>query len=436
MNYKKSNSRRTFLKNALLASGGISIVPRHVLGQGFIAPSDRINIGVIGAGTQARGLSSIFVGLKDTQVIAACDVNTKKMDAFIESYLTATAKNNQPKTAKDLAQYLDYQDLIARDDIDAVVIGTPDHWHAKPAIDAMAAGKHVYCEKPLSHTILEGRAMVNAARKHQKILQTGSHQRSIEQFRKACELIRNGYLGKVKKVTVSVGNPYSECKLPYQPTPDHIDWDRWVGPAQMRPYHETIVEADFFPRWRWFKEFGGGIIADWGAHMFDIVQWALGTDNTGPVTFTPPREPNAVRGLSMVYADGVEVVHDDFCRGNAVRFEGEKGVLTVSREFLDSNPANIVSATIGKSETHLYKSEHHQQDWIDAIKQNTLPVCDVEIGHRSASICHIANIAYELNRPVSWNPQDEVFLGDDEANLKRSKLYRSPYGIPQLKALL
>jgi len=436
MNYKKSNSRRTFLKNALLASGGISIVPRHVLGQGFIAPSDRINIGVIGAGTQARGLSSIFVGLKDTQVIAACDVNTKKMDAFIESYLTATAKNNQPKTAKDLSQYLDYQDLIARDDIDAVVIGTPDHWHAKPAIDAMAAGKHVYCEKPLSHTILEGRAMVNAARKHQKILQTGSHQRSIEQFRKACELIRNGYLGKVKKVTVSVGNPYSECKLPYQPTPDHIDWDRWVGPAQMRPYHETIVEADFFPRWRWFKEFGGGIIADWGAHMFDIVQWALGTDNTGPVTFTPPREPNAVRGLSMVYADGVEVVHDDFCRGNAVRFEGEKGVLTVSREFLDSNPANIVSATIGKSETHLYKSEHHQQDWIDAIKQNTLPVCDVEIGHRSASICHIANIAYELNRPLSWNPQDEVFLGDDEANLKRSKLYRSPYGIPQLKALL
>jgi predicted dehydrogenase len=436
MNYKKSNSRRTFLKNALLASGGISIVPRHVLGQGFIAPSDRINIGVIGAGTQARGLSSIFVGLKDTQVIAACDVNTKKMDAFIESYLTATAKNNQPKKAKDLSQYLDYQDLIARDDIDAVVIGTPDHWHAKPAIDAMAAGKHVYCEKPLSHTILEGRAMVNAARKHQKILQTGSHQRSIEQFRKACELIRNGYLGKVKKVTVSVGNPYSECKLPYQPTPDHIDWDRWVGPAQMRPYHETIVEADFFPRWRWFKEFGGGIIADWGAHMFDIVQWALGTDNTGPVTFTPPREPNAVRGLSMVYADGVEVVHDDFCRGNAVRFEGEKGVLTVSREFLDSNPANIVSATIGKSETHLYKSEHHQQDWIDAIKQNTLPVCDVEIGHRSASICHIANIAYELNRPLSWNPQDEVFLGDDEANLKRSKLYRSPYGIPQLKALL
>jgi len=436
MNYKKSNSRRTFLKNALLASGGISIVPRHVLGQGFIAPSDRINIGVIGAGTQARGLSSIFVGLKDTQVIAACDVNTKKMDAFIESYLTATAKNNQPKTAKDLSQYLDYQDLIARDDIDAVVIGTPDHWHAKPAIDAMAAGKHVYCEKPLSHTILEGRAMVNAARKHQKILQTGSHQRSIEQFRKACELIRNGYLGKVKKVTVSVGNPYSECKLPYQPTPAHIDWDRWVGPAQMRPYHETIVEADFFPRWRWFKEFGGGIIADWGAHMFDIVQWALGTDNTGPVTFTPPREPNAVRGLSMVYADGVEVVHEDFCRGNAVRFEGEKGVLTVSREFLDSNPANIVSATIGKSETHLYKSEHHQQDWIDAIKQNTLPVCDVEIGHRSASICHIANIAYELNRPLSWNPQDEVFLGDDEANLKRSKLYRSPYGIPQLKALL
>jgi len=436
MKNKSIPSRRTFLKNSLWVAGGISLVPRKVLGKGFIAPSDRMNIGVIGAGTQARGLSSIFVGLKDTQVIAASDVNTQKMSTFIESYITATAKNNDPKTAKDLAQYNDYQDLLARSDIDAVVIGTPDHWHAKTSIDAMVAGKHVYCEKPLSHTIIEGRAMVNAAREHNKILQTGSHQRSIEQFRKACELIRNGYLGKIKKVSVSVGNPYSACKLPYRPTPDYIDWDRWVGPAAMRPFHSTLVDADFFPRWRWFKEFGGGIIADWGAHMFDIVQWALGTDDTGPVEFTPPREPNAVRGLSMVYADGVEVVHEDFCRGNAVRFEGEKGILSVSREFLDSDPANIVSATIGKNETHLYKSSHHQQDWIDAIKNNSLPVCDVEIGHRSASICHIANIAYELNRPLKWNPQQEAFVGDDEANLMRTKLYRSPYGIPQLKALI
>ena len=215
----KQNQRRTFLKNTLIAAGGISIVPRQVLGKGYIPPSDKLNIGIIGSGTQARGLASIFIGLKESQVIAASDVNTKKMDAFIKSYITATTKNNAPKTAKDLAQYLNYEDLLARKDIDAVVIGTPDHWHAKPSIDAMAAGKHVYCEKPLSHTIVEGRAMVNAARKYNKILQTGSHQRSIKEFRKACELVRNGYLGKINKVSVSVGNPYSECKLPYQPTP-------------------------------------------------------------------------------------------------------------------------------------------------------------------------------------------------------------------------
>ena len=432
----KQNQRRSFLKNTLIAAGGISIVPRQVLGKGYIPPSDKLNIGIIGSGTQARGLASIFIGLKETQVIAASDVNTKKMDAFIKSYITATTKNNAPKTAKDLAQYLDYEDLLARKDIDAVVIGTPDHWHAKPSIDAMAAGKHVYCEKPLSHTIVEGRAMVNAARKYNKILQTGSHQRSIKEFRKACELVRNGYLGKINKVSVSVGNPYSECKLPYQPTPAHIDWDRWVGPAAMRPYHATLVDADFFPRWRWFKEFGGGIIADWGAHMFDIVQWALGKDDSGPVKFTPPREPNAVKGLSMMYDNGVEMVHEDFCRGNAVRFEGEKGTLNISRHFFDSDPENIVSATIGANEIQLYKSEHHQLDWIQAIKNNSQPVCDAEIGHRTASICHIANIAYELNRMVEWDPEKESFINDDEANLKRSKLYRSPYNIPQLNSLL
>lgn len=435
MDPKPKNTRRDFIKNTLLLTGGISIVPRHVLGNGFTPPSDKINIGVIGSGTQARGLASIFIGMKDTNVIAASEVNIKKMEGFIEGFVKANAKQNQTKSSSDLAQYNDYQEMLLRKDLDAVIVATPDHWHAKASIDAMAAGMHVYCEKPLSHTLLEGRAMVNATKKYKKVLQTGSQQRSSEHFRKACELVRNGYLGNIKTVSVAVGNPYSECKLPYQPTPGHIDWDRWVGPAPMRPYHATLVDADFFPRWRWFKEFGGGIIADWGAHMFDIVQWALGFDHTGPGTFTPPREPNAVRGLSMVYANGIEVKHEDFCQGNAVRFVGDKGTLTVSRSFMDSDPAEIVSATIGENEIHLYASDHHQQDWIDAIKQNTSPICDAEIGHRSASICHIANIAYELNRSLEWDPKKELFLNDDEANLKRTKLYRSPYGISQLAAL-
>ncbi len=422
-----TSSRRKFIEKSALAIGAITIVPRHVLGRGFIPPSDIFSVGIIGTGAMGKGLANRFEGLEESRVIAVCDIDKKKLESFKESYQKAFAEIYPDTQVRDLPVYSDYAQLLDRTDIDGVVVSTPDHWHAAPAIDAMKAGKHVYCEKPMSHTIKEGRAMADASKKYGKILQTGSQQRSNEEFRKACELVRNGYVGEITKVLVNVGNPASPCNLPYHPTPDYIDWDRWVGSAPMRSFHPTLTETDWFPRWRWFREFGGGILADWGAHMFDIAQWGLGMDGSGPVEIVPPREPNAVKGLKMIYANGVEMIHEDFCRGYAVRFIGSEGSLDVSRSFLDSDPENIVTATLKEGDVRLYKSENHHLDWINSIKEDKKPICDVEIGHRSSSVCHLANIGYELRRALRWDPEKEEFIGDAEANFKRSKFYRKPY---------
>ena len=419
------NSRRSFLKKSAITMGGITVIPRHVLGKGFVAPSDKFSIGVIGAGTQSRWLASGFIKLPETQIVAASEVNSKKLEEFQINFNNSVKEFNNQKNQLDT--YLDYKELIQKDDIDGVIIATPDHWHAIMTINSIKSGKHVYCEKPLSHTIDEGRAMVSASRKFKKILQTGSMQRSSHNFRHAVDLIRNGYLGKIEKAIVNVGNPSAKCNLPYQPTPSTIDWDRWIGPAQMRSYHSTLVDADFFPRWRWYKEFGGGILADWGAHMFDIVQWALDMDNSGPVKLVPPREPNAVRGLQMTYKNGVEVVHEDFYRGFGVRFIGSKGTLDVSREYLDSNIKGLVKKSLKNSDTRVYFSDDHLKDWITSIKNNSLPICDVEIGHRSASVCQLGNIAYDLRETLNWDPVKEEFIDNSRANFLKTKFYRKPY---------
>ena len=198
----------------------------------------------------------------------------------------------------------------------------------------------------------------------------------------------------------------------------------------MRPFHEDLApvyNAKPWPMWRNYKEFGGGILADWGAHMFDIAQWGLGMDETGPVTYIPPGDPKAVRGLKMIYANGVEMFHDDFGRGWAVRFIGSEGSLDISREFLDSKPEHIAKIRIKDTDVRLYHSDNHYQDWIDAIKKRSTPVAGVETGHRSASICNIANIAYWLHRTLEWDPVKEKFTADAEANKLRTRKYRKPY---------
>ena len=422
------NSRRQFIKSAALSFGAFSIVPINVLGKRHIPPSDKFNIGVIGTGAQGMGLSIGFNKLSETQMVAACDIDKVKYKRFLLEF--EKSSNSGKNNNKNQLFFTDnYFDLLNRKDVDGVVVSTPDHWHAAMSIDAMRLGKHVYCEKPLSHTIKEGRAMVNASKKYDRVLQTGSMQRSSSNFLIGCQLVRNGYLGKISQALVNVGNPASVCKLPFEETPDSIDWDKWLGSAQLRPYNKALISTSFYPRWRWYKEFGGGILADWGAHMFDIVQWGLGMDDSGPVRFVPPQEPNAVKGLKMYYGNDIEVIHQDFCRGYGVRFIGSEGTMDVSRGFIDSKPENIVKSEFKNEDLKLYQSKNHLLDWVTSIKNGTEPICHAEIGHRSASVCHLSNIAYELREELHWDPINESFIDNEKANLMRSKIYRDPYSV-------
>lgn len=429
--HPKSLSRRNFLLNSTLAAGAFTLVPRKVLGgKKYVSPNDKINIGFIGTGIQAKGLFERFAELPDVQVTACCDVDSQKLEQFKKKaelyYAAKTGKNMY----NGLNTFEKYEELIAQPGIDAVLIFTPDHWHAIPAIAAMKAGKDIYCEKPMAHTIFEGRAMVDATRKYNRVFQTGSMQRSWWEFRHACELVRNGYLGEIKKVLVNVGDPGIACDLEGGPAPGYLNWDSWLGPAPKRSYHEILsppAEQTHFPMWRDYSEYGGGILSDWGAHMFDVAQWGLGMDNSGPVKLIPPADRKAVRGLKFIYKNGVEMYHEDFERGWGVRFIGSEGTIDISRSFIESKPKNIVYKRLGDNDTKLYRSSNHYTDWTDAIRNRTKPICDVEIGHRTASVCNIANIAYQLGRSLDWDPEKEEFKNDPEANKLRSKEYRKPY---------
>lgn len=421
--------RRKFIQKTALAIGAISIVPRHVLGQGFIAPSDKINLGFIGLGKQSNGLARRFTSMTNAQIVAGCDVWSTKRDWFKKLVQNQYAKERKQKNYTGIEVYANYKDVLERKDIDAVVIATPDHWHATIAIDALNADKHVYLEKPLTHRISEGIELIKTVKKTEKILQTGSMQRSSKNFRNACELIRNGYIGDVSKVLVNVGDPAMDYNLETENTPAEVDWNKWCGPAPLLPYNHRLSPSknnvDFWPDWRLFKEVGGGILCDWGAHMFDIVQWALDMDHSGPIRYLPPTDKTAVRGLRMFYENGIEMVHEDFGRGWGVRFIGSEGTMDISRSYFETNPENILTAELKDSDIRLYNSnENHYQDWLDAVTNGTLPICDVETGHRSASVCNIANIAYQLGRDLNWDPVEEHFKGDAEANALRSRKNR------------
>lgn len=424
-----NKARRTFIKNTALGAFGISIIPRHVLGRGFVAPSDRVNVGIIGLGKQIRGLGMNFIKSEDWQVVACSDVWTTKMNWFKEIAETEYAKQKNTEDFKGIASYADYKELLSKSEIDAVVIATPDHWHGLQAVDAMNAGKDVYCEKPLTHNIEEGIQLVSTAEKTGKVLQTGSMQRSWDNFRKASELVRNGYLGEISKVLVNVGDPAVPYNLEAESIPAEVNWDHWCGPAPLLDYNHRLApsnnDVDFWPDWRLYREVGGGILADWGAHMFDIAQWGLGMDHSGPVSYVPPKDKNAKRGLKMTYANGVEMVHEDFGRGWGVRFIGSKGSLDISRSYFEPSQKELLKISDDEIQYPLYRVEKdHYQDWLRAIKTREQPICGPEVGHRSASICNIANIAYQLGRSLQWDPIEQTFKNDKEANSLKGRKNR------------
>ncbi len=419
-------NRRDFISKTALGAAAVTILPRHVLGgPGFLAPSDRLNLGFIGVGKQMYGLLNQFMKIPEAMVIAAADVDSSKLNNFIGQ----ANKLNASKAAHQVQGFGQYRDLLAIKDIDAVIIASPDHWHAMHVVDAAKAGKDIYCEKPLTLTIDEGRAMVNAVRKYKRVLQTGSMQRSQYNFRQAADLIRNGYIGDIKEVNVSVGEPVKECDLPSLPAPAHLDWDSWIGPSLYRGYNPILspaLDAPEWSLWRLYHGFGGGYVTDWGAHMFDIVQWALGMDQSGPVSFTPPDIPMAKEGLYFTYKNGIKVHHKSWGSFNAIQFLGTEGKIEVSREFLRSDKADLPKLQIAEKDRKVYYSENHYQDFVDAIKKRSKPICDVEIGHRTATVCNAVNIAYQIQKPIKWDPNKEVFDSPFANNLK-GRAYRGKW---------
>ncbi len=418
-------NRRKFIEKSAVMSA-FMIVPRFVLGKGYTAPSDLITLGFIGTGKQAFGLKKSFLDTS-TKIIAASDVYGAKSQQFaaeVNQYYAAQAGQSQ---YAGCSTHGDFRELLAKKEIDAVVIAVPDHWHSVCAILAARAGKDIYCEKPLSLTIKEGRAMVHETRKHKRVFQTGSMQRSWPEFRQAVELVRNGYIGQIKTVKVNVGPSPVPYNLPAETMPDSLNWDMWLGPNSPQNFNHFIAPSltdDFWAKWRDYREFGGGGMTDWGAHMFDIAQWGLDMDDSGPVMITPPDKDHQF--LTYQYASGITMTHEP--QGNqGVTFVGETGTIHVMRGKLETTPASLKDKVIGPDEKHVYFSDNHYNDFLKAMRNRSKPIADVEIGHRTATVCNIGNIAYQLNRPLKWNPHKEEFINDNDANALTTREMRKEW---------
>jgi len=402
-----------------------------------IGPNDTIQVGVIGPGGSkggfrqglgdARGVASH----KGVKIVAVCDVDATHC---------AEAANVFGGDAAGVKQYRDFRELLERKDIDAVVIGTPDHWHSVNAIFAMRAGKDVYCEKPMTLAIDEGRKMVEVARRTGRVFQTGSQQRSdgSKRFQLACELVRNGRLGKVRRVEARLPGARTGGPFEVKPVPADLDWDLWLGPAPMRDYIPERTHGSF----RYWYEYSGGMVTDWGAHHLDIAQWALGKDDSGPVRVeangTPPPSDWTLRSFNVhpqfdityTYAEGTVL----FCttRGeNGVRFEGEDGKwLFVNRERIEASDPALLADPLPDNAVRLPISTSHTGNWVECLRTRQRPICDVEVGHRSATVCHLGNLSLRLgNVPLDWDPKKEEFRNNRDANRLRGRVMRKPWEI-------
>ncbi|MDQ3815550.1 MAG: Gfo/Idh/MocA family oxidoreductase [Armatimonadota bacterium] len=406
-------TRRQFLHSAAATLAAPYLITSSALGQNGQAPAnDRIGIGFIGLGGMGGGHFNGYLGHGRTRIVAVCDVNAATREQYRQR-----AEEKYP----GVAAYNDFRELLARDDIDAVVIATPDHWHAIISIEAAKAGKDIYCEKPLSLTIREAQEMRETARRHDVVFQTGSQQRSSREFRQACELVRNARIGQVQTIHVNVGGPSGERVLPAEPVPEGFDYEMWLGPAPWKPYNKQRVDPG---GWRALRDYSGGQMTDWGAHHFDIAQWGLGMDGSGPVEIIPP-DGKEHKMLTYKYANGVLMYHGGGVNG--LKFTGTDGWVEVNRGYLRTSPEALATAPIPPYEIKLYNSNHHREDWLNCIQTRQRPVADVAIGASSVTVCHLGNIAYWLKRPIRWDPVKEEIIGDDEARRWIDRPKRAPW---------
>jgi predicted dehydrogenase len=425
-------NRRRFLQTASAAAVG----PAILSGCATMAASDakrtpaseRVTLGAIGLGWQGPGNLEQFIKLDDVQVLALCDVDKTHLDRM-KDIVDRTYGNT------DCAGYNDFEELLARTDLDAVMIALPDHWHAIPAIRAAEAGFDIYGEKPISHKLTEGRAMVNAVARNKRIWQTGSWQRSQENFHHACELVRNGRIGKVTHVEVGLADGYSdyaetEGQSQFSLPPAELDYDRWLGPAPYAPYCPMRIHKN----WRWVLDYGGGRIMDWVGHHLDIAHWGLGFDHTGPVTVEGTGaiphvgvwDTPADYDCTCTYADGTVIkINSKFPMGT--KWYGENGWLWVTRGEIDAEHKEVLNEVIGDNEIKLYKSENHFRNFIDCVKSRQETITPAETAHRSASVGHLCNIAIFTGRKIQWDPATETIANDEVATRMLSPNYRAPW---------
>jgi predicted dehydrogenase len=459
----QSLSRRAFMRAASAAAaaplllstsrGYAASVPTHA--------GKPLGVGFIGMGKQMGGHVTGMLGTRNVRCLAVCDVHEGRRE-FVRKQIDDQHAEYERKDVPPCTAYADYHELLARPDIDAVFIVTPDHWHAAIAIEACKRGKDIYCEKPLTLTIGEAKAVIDAVRKHGRVLQTGSQQRSSAQlFRRAVDYIRNGRIGKIKEVRVAlVGATSVPCDLASEPSPAGVNWDVWLGQTPQRDYNEVLCRAPadptkypYYPGWRSFREFSGGYITDFGAHHLDIVQWALEMDQSGPVEILPPPSRGEQYGASLIYrgspaGDEIKVTHVEHVyevdgldrKGKPERrnettgilFIGEKGELFVNRRAIVSNPDTILKEPLRANDRVLPDTKGHRENWLKCIETRERPLCEVEIGARSATVCHLLNLAYWNHAHLHWDPQTWEFTGDNaaEANGWRNRARRPGYELP------
>jgi len=454
-------NRREFIYQSALASAAALVLPSMTSCSATAPqarvrrpdPSGRINLGVIGYGTIAFSTVPNFLADPRVQIVAVADPVSELGNygysgearggrlvgqRTVESYY---AEHQPSGTFKGCRVYEDFREMLAREDLDAIYIATPDHWHCAATLIGAKQGKHIYTQKPLSLTVEEGQRMARAGREAGVTFQTGSQQRSSTHFRTACELIRNGRIGRVKNVKIGFSGGHTnwsrlgDRKAP-EPVPPELNWDLWLGPAPKRDYAPALLQLN----WRHNYDYSGGFITDWGAHHLDILQWALGTDDSGPVSIenikaTLPPETDLYNtptefSFDVVYANGVRanVAHNN---RNGLLFEGEDGrSIFVARGILESNPDSVRRERIGPGEIRLYESNMHERNFVDCIYNNQPTITPVEVGHRSISIAHIANIAIRLGRTsLRWDPATESVVGDPDANRMLSRPMRKPYAV-------
>jgi len=462
---QKQLNRRAFIKQAAegaaliaAASAFPTIVPASVFGKN--APSNRIQIGQIGFGRIAKSHDLPEILKHDyVRVVAVADVDSNRLAAGKHWLEQQQAEKNGGISPVDVKTYGDYRDLIRDKAVDAVVISTPDHWHAQPAMEAAIAGKHIYMQKPTSLTIKEGRMMADVVSNRGVIFQLGSQQRSVNpwpQFKRACELVRNGRIGTVKRVVIGLpGDPAGGNPIE-MPVPKNLDYDRWLGSTPYVPYTLDRVhsQTDIYERPGWLRceQFGAGMITGWGSHHIDIAHWGLDTELTGPLE-AEGRASFPTSGLWNVHGDfevemlypGNVVMQISGAHPNGVRFEGTEGWIFVSRgnvgvtatdpgadgaenEAFKASDSNLLKSVIGENEVRLYESPEQHTNWLECIREDRQPISHVEIAHRSGSACLIAHAAMTLGRRLHWDASREIFTDDDEANKLLSRPQRFPYG--------